>query len=289
MTQPDDDDDSSRAPSSTEPDTTQSSSTEHATSPYAGPPQTLGYPAAEMQTASYGYAEPRAYPAQPGYGPGAQAPYAYGPPQPGYGPAAPGSPAAQPGYGPAGPGYPAAQPGYGPPQPGYGPPPPDYPAPYGYPVQRGPVRPGGATAAAVLLFIQASVVLISTFYVLFFASLASGISASGVSGADAAESEWTIVGILQLVSVGLLIFGGVQLLSGSGRTLTFVACGIQLVFVVYWMVRIGSLPEFDTDGSFFFVVALMYAVLPVVALGLAAQRPVAEYIAAKRALSSTAS
>lgn len=277
MTQPDDDDDkdNSSAPSSTAPDTTQSSSTEHATSPYAGPPQTQGYPAAQMQTASYGYAEPSAYPAQPGYGLGAQAQYAYGPPQPGYGTSAPG--------------YPAAQPSYGPPQPGYGPPPPGYPAPFGYPLQRGPVRPGGATAAAVLLFIQASVVLISTFYVLFFASLASGISASGVSGADAAESEWTIVGILQLVSVGLLIFGGVQLLSGSGRILTLVACGIQLAFVVYWMVRIGSLPEFDTDGSFFFVVALMYAVLPAVALGLAAQRPVAEYMASKRALSSTAS
>lgn len=276
MTQPDDEGkDSNSPPSSTGPDPTQSSSPEHATSSYAGPPQTQGYPAADLQTASYGYAEPSAHPAQPGYGPGAQATYAYGPPQAGYG--------QQP------PGYPMAQPGYGPPQQGYGPPPPGYPPPYGYPMQRGPVRPGGATAAAVLLFIQAAVVLISTFYVLFFASLASGISASGVSGADGAESEWTIVGILQLVSVGLLIFGGVQLLSGSGRVLTYVACGLQLAFVVYWMVRIGSLPEFDTDGSFIFVVSLMYAVLPAVALGLAAQRAVAQYMAAKRGVSSTAS
>lgn len=268
------DDKESSAPNAPVPDSGQSFSGEDSTSAYPGPPQGRGGPSADMHTTSYGYGEPVAYPAQPGY-PGVQASYAYAPPQSGYGPP------------PAG--YPMGQPGYGSPQVGYGPPPPGYPAPYGYPMQRGPARPGGATTAAVLLFIQAGIVLISTFYVLFFASLASGISASGYSQADSAESEWTIVGILQLVSVGLMIFGGVQLLSGTGRILTNVACAVQLVFVLYWMIRIGSLPEFDTNGSFIVVVCLMYAVLPAVSLGLTAQRPVAEYIAAKRAVSSTAS
>ncbi len=139
------------------------------------------------------------------------------------------------------------------------------------------------------MFIQAAVVLFSTFYVLFFASLASSASSAGLSEADSYETEFTIIGILQLVSVGLLIFGGVQLLGGNSRTLTIVACAVQLAFVIYWMVRIGTLPEFDEEGTrFFFVVPLMYAVLPLVALPLALAKPVTDYLTAKKANSTAA-
>jgi len=135
------------------------------------------------------------------------------------------------------------------------------------------------------MFIQASVVLISTFYVLFGASVASSFGSN-----TSLETEWTIIGILQLVSVGLLIFGGVQLLSGTGRQLTMVANGIQLALVIYWMIRISNLGDFGGDGATFdFVVPLMYAVLPIVALPLALNKAVADYMAAKRAGSSTAS
>ncbi|MGI8625227.1 MAG: hypothetical protein ACR2J5_01450 [Geodermatophilaceae bacterium] len=276
MTKPDEND--SSAPNSTAPDSIpHNPSTDHATSPYSGPPQSQAYPAPDPQTTSYGYGEQTSAPAQPGYGPGAQTPYGYGP-----------GDQQSPGYGQPQLGYGQPAPGYGQPV-GYGQPPPGYPAPYGYPMQRGPIRPGGATASAVLMFIQAAVVLVSTFYVLFFASLASSASSAGVSEADSYETEFTIVGILQLVSVGLLIFAGVQLLGGSNRTLTIVACGVQLAFVLYWMIRIGSLPDFGEDGAFFFVVPLMYAVLPLVALPLALARPVTDYLAAKRSASGTAS
>ncbi|CAN5399407.1 hypothetical protein BH24ACT9_BH24ACT9_06700 [soil metagenome] len=233
------------------------------------PPQTGAQTQAQPeQTGGYGYADQGGYAGPPGY-------------------------ADQGGYaGP--PGYPA--PGYGAgaqPPPGY-PPNPGYPAPYGYqsygyPAQRGPQRPGGATASAVLMFIQGGLVLFATLYVLFFASVASGISSAGVSEADSLETEWTIIGILQLVSVGLLIFGGVQTLGGGGRIVTIVACGSQVALTLYWMIRIGSLPEFGDDGGpFLFVVPLFYAVLPVVALSLALGRPVTEYIVAKQALRTAA-
>lgn len=238
---------------------------------YSGPPQAQGYPAVDNQTIDYG-------------GQGASA-VASGAPSAGY--PAPGY-TAPPGY--PTPGYGAAA-GYGTP-PGYAAPP-GYGSPYGYPsyagVSRGPVRPGGATASAVLMFIQAAVTLISTFYVLFFASLASGVDSSGLRQ-NSLETEWTIIGILQLVSVGLLIFAAVQLLGGSrnGRTLSIVACGVQLALVIYWMVRISSLPDFDVDGTtFFFVVPLMYAVLPLVALPLALAKPVGDYVAAKAPSPST--
>ncbi|MBA3368860.1 MAG: hypothetical protein H0T99_09390 [Geodermatophilaceae bacterium] len=239
------------------PGTRQHSASQDYASSYGGPPHTQAFTAQPEQATGYGYGEPSGYAGPSGY----QAPgYGQGMPAPGYGP---------------GPGQ-VPNPGY---QAPYG-----YPQ-YGYPMQRGPVRPGGATASAVLMFIQAALTLISTFYVLFFASLAGSASAAGVSEADSYETEFTIIGILQLISVGLLIFGGVQLLGGNanGRVLTIVACGVQLAFVIYWMVRIGSLPDFDVDGStFFFVVPLMYAVLPLVALPLALGRPVSEYIAAKQ-------
>lgn len=180
------------------------------------------------------------------------------------------------------------------------PPPQGYPAPYGqqaqgyspygYQVPRGPSRPGGATASAVLMFIQAGLTLVSTFYVLFGASVAGTVAAGGYSSADALQTEWTVIGILQLVSVGLLIFGGVQLLGSSGVTVAIVACAAQLLLVIYWMIRIGTLADFNSDGEpFYFVIPLIYAVLPAVALPLIANKNVTRYMAAKRAQSATAS
>lgn len=141
--------------------------------------------------------------------------------------------------------------------------------------QRGPVRPRGAIASAVLLFVQVAVVLGSTLYVLLFESLGGGANAS-------LQTEWTVIGILQLVSVVLLIFAGVQLLDGSGRTRAIVACGVQLAFVIYWMIRISSLPSYNVDEDrYYFVIPLMHGVLPVVALPLALGKAVNDYVAAK--------
>lgn len=274
MSQPDD---STSTAAQTGDTSSESAPDRHSTSSYpdySGPPQAQAFPGGDMHPTAYG--EQAAY-AVPGGDPAAGYPAA-GYPPPGYPP--PGYPA---------PGYPA--PGYGLP-PGY-PGQPGYPGPYGYPgygMRPGPARPGGATASAVLMFIQAGLVLISTFYVLFFASLASGVNSSGLAG-NSLETEWTLIGILQLVSVGLLIFAGVQLIGGSrnARNLCIAACGVQLGLVIYWIIRISSLPDFSTDDpTFFFVAPLMYAVLPVVALPLGLGKQVSEYAAAKSAARATA-
>ncbi|MGI8722693.1 MAG: hypothetical protein ACR2JG_10735, partial [Geodermatophilaceae bacterium] len=133
------------------PGTRQHPGSEDYPSSYSGPPHTQAFTARPEQATDYGYGEPSGYAGPSGY----QAPgYGQGMPAPGYGP---------------GPGH-VPNPGY---QAPYG-----YPQ-YGYLMQRGPVRPGGATASAVLMFIQAALTLISTFYVLFFASLAGSASAAG--------------------------------------------------------------------------------------------------------------
>ena len=153
--------------------------------------------------------------------------------------------------------------GYG--QPGY---PPQYGTPYGAP-GGGAQRPGAALAAAVLSYIQAGVVLLSTFFVLAIGS---------------ADTEFLLIGILQLVSVGLLIFGAVQITSGTGRLVIVIASVLQLVLVLYWLIRFSSIAsdlDFDEDSGVLVVIPLFYAVMPAVALGLIFNRMVTQFIAAK--------
>lgn len=168
-------------------------------------------------------------------------------------------------------GYPPAESQYGQPpygygqQPGY--PPPQYGTPYGQPSAS--QRPGAALAAAVLSYIQAGVVLICSFFVL---------------AAGTELVELLLVGIVQLISVGLLIFGAVQITSGTSRNMLIAASVLQLLLVLYYLVRIASLDELDAaDAEGAVVIPLFFAVMPAVALGLCFNRMVTQYIAAKTA------
>lgn len=171
------------------------------------------------------------------------------------------------GYPPTGydPRYPGGQGGYG--QPGY---PPQYGTPYGPPGGSGPERPGAALAAAVLSYIQAGIVLLSSFVVL---------------AAGSADTEFLLVGIVQLISVGLLIFGAVQLTSGTGRMIMIWASALQLALVVYWLIRFTSIAsdlDFDADSGVLVVLPLFFAVMPAVALALALNGAVGRFVTAKR-------
>ena len=210
--------------------------------------------------ATAGYAGPPSYgsPDDGGwYGP----PSGYGPP-PGHGPA--------PGYAPP-PGWPVA-PGYGPPpgygvQPGYGPPPGHggYPAPYGAPAgwwggpPRAPQRPGVVVAAAVLCFAQAGLVQVASFY----ASLL--LSAARVFDPGAGDG---VVGVtlVQLLSIGLLVAGGVLEFSGR-RIWLWAASGAQVALAVYWMTAVGDLSGADDLGGLL-VVPLFFLIMPATAVGL---------------------
>ncbi len=202
---------------------------------------------------------------QYGSGPGPQNPYGSGESYPAPSPSqySPSQYSPPPAYG----GYPPA--GTGP----YGQP--AYPGPYGQqygppPGQPGLQRPGAALAAAVLGYIQAGIVLLCSFAVL---------------AAGTAATEALLIGILQLISVGLLIFGAVQLSTGTGRTMMLVASGLQLLLVVYYLIRfssIGNAIDLGSDQGVFIVVPLFFAVMPAVALGLTLNRMIPPYIASKR-------
>ncbi len=211
--------------------------------PYAGPPQTT--------------------PQQPPYG---QPPYG----QPPYG-APPQQPWGQPPYGQP----PWGQPQYGQPQWGPGP----YgPPPWGLqrPVER---TPGQVIGAAVLAFVQAVVVLIASLYVWFFASIAD-IASSGRPDVYTSETarrlatEGTVLAVVQLVSVVLLVVGGIMALnrrSPTGYRLLAGAHVVQVVLALYWAGRLldvlGDLPGADGEGALA-AFALFFMVGPAVSLGL---------------------
>jgi len=210
--------------------------------------------------ATTGYAGPPSYGAPHDGGWYAQPP-GYGPP-PGYGSAS--GHAAAPGW-PAAPGYGAPN-GYGV-QPGYGPPPGQggYPVPYGAPAgwwggpPRPPQRPGVVVAAAVLCFTQAGLVLVASFY--------ASLVLSAVRAFDAGAGGGVVgVTLVQLLSIGLLVAGGVLEFSGR-RIWLWAAAGSQVALAVYWMTAVGDLSGPDDLGGML-VVPLFFLIMPATAVGL---------------------
>src|ERR1044072_2964251 len=185
-----------------------------------------------------------------GQQPGGNNPNSGGVQQPGGNSPAPGG--QQPGSGgfPQAPQAPANQKGYGTM--------PQAPQEYGGPV----ARPGGTTAAAVLAFVQAGITLITTGILMIGLAAITDLAndadatAGGVDISGSLAEAWA-VSIVQLVGVGLLIYGGVKLMGGASGPLFMIATGLQIVLCVYWLIR-GAAP----------LVPLALAVMPIVALAL---------------------
>jgi hypothetical protein len=184
--------------------------------------------------------------------------------------------------------------GQQPPAPGYGPPS-GYPQtpPGGQPVYAGqpypqgggygpaPIeKPGTITGAAVLGFIQAGITLIATIILAMSLMNVSSVTTDGLA------EPW-IVTIAQFVGVVLLIFGAVQLIGGSSRTLYLVATGLEVALSLYWAIRFGSadalgISAVENFRNSLILIAVGFAIMPVIGLILAAGSGTGNYIAAKR-------
>lgn len=193
------------------------------------------------------------------------------PDQPGYTPPPvtsppPQAPPVAPGYQ-----YPTYPPGY-PPPPGYGY---GYPPPYPYPYPQylpyappGSGRPGLATTASVLAYVVAGMLIIAGIILLAGASLAHDLGSDGGFDTRDATAELTFDGLVDFVTAGLLIAGGV-LLAGrkpTGRVLLFTALGVDVAAAIYWLARLG------TAGGAVIFYALLFTV-PVVLAGCFAGAP----------------
>jgi hypothetical protein len=198
-------------------------------------------------------------------------------------PTEPGAPyAGPPATGPYG-GYPAPSP-YGPPvygYPAYGYPGSGYPGwgfpGYGYPAApRAPRRPGQVVTAAVLTFVQAALVLLTSLYVYFFAALLE-IAARDVplpGAASGLAGEGTVLAIVQVLSAVVLIVGGIRALMRRAPAAWWLLVGalaVQVVLAVYWLVRLiqfeRDLPGPDEPGPFL-AITFFYAAMPLVGLGM---------------------
>jgi hypothetical protein len=162
---------------------------------------------------------------------------------------------------------------------GYGYPAYGYPGPWGSVPPQRPQRPGQVITSAVLAFVQAGVVLIASLYLYFFTSMI-GLAAQdnpaifASSRMQSLTTEATVLALLQVLSVVLLIVGGVRALASRTRTAWVLAVGahaVQVVLALYWAVRlatiVGDLPGGGAEGTPA-AFTTFFAATPVVGLGL---------------------
>lgn len=151
---------------------------------------------------------------------------------------------------------PYGQPQYGAPGQQYG----QFGQPY-QPAATGPKRPGAVTAAAVLTFVQAGLLLIGGIVALSGGTTFLDIDSRGVTNVG---TVLTILGIVGLAAGGVLIGGGVQSYGGK-LNLILVGSAISLVLSIAWFVFSIS---YDSPVGAALVSPLLYAVLPIIAISL---------------------
>ncbi len=176
------------------------------------------------------------------------------------------------------PAYPTSPPpGYAPPGYGWAPQPAPYWPAYGPPVPARPRRPGQVVASAVLAFVQAAVVALSSAYLLLLASTFGLLSSElgGDTESGSLVTEAVVLTVLQLLSAIALVVGGVMVLNRRSRPswLTLlVALAVQLALALYWAVRLSTLDGLTEDvlgpAVVLLVGVLFFAAAPAVGLGL---------------------
>jgi hypothetical protein len=218
------------------------------------------------------------HPQTPGQGQPAQG-YPQSPP---YGQPAQGYPQSPP-YGQPAQGYPQGQ-AYGGQPPGYGAmpsAPPEYSA--------GPIgRPGTATAAAVLAFVQAGLTAIPGVLQLINAPKNGGLGGNPPTGV------MVIVAIAEVLGVALLIVGGVQLLGGRSRNIIMAGAALELALCVYWVIWAASLSStlagdedfavaaMNTGKGVLIGFAIFFAVMPTITLIMSAGASTTQFLQSRR-------
>lgn len=206
--------------------------------------------------------DPRPHGDSPHGDPENPAPY-FGPPETGpYAPQPEPNPWAQPPY------------GYGYP-PGY---PPGYPQPYppGYPA--GSARPGTLTAAAVLGYIGAGLLILAGSLLLFGASFVAGVEDYSGSPKNG-SAELAFDGLLNMIAAALLIAGGVMVSgrNATGRTIFSIGGGLVLAESIYWLTRFSGVAS-----SGLVVYTVLFIAITVIALALAWTADVGRWLRRER-------
>jgi hypothetical protein len=136
-----------------------------------------------------------------------------------------------------------------------------------YPMTNPNRRPGGATASAVLAYVQAGIILIIGIIL-----LAGAKTFDDFGGDGSATAELAVDGVVNLVLGALLIAGAVMLTAGKSRNVMILACVGNLVDAVYWVIRAES------GGK---ALVLFFVVLPIISLALIMNNSVANWLRVK--------
>jgi hypothetical protein len=149
------------------------------------------------------------------------------------------------------------------------------PAPAEY--SSGPVaRPGSATAAAVLAFVQAGITAVPGVLAL--------IGASNLGGGNA---EGWISTIAIIAGVALLIVGGVQLMGGKSRNLLVAACALEIAISLYFIIRIAAVDSGGDENISYgkgviIGFAVFFAIMPIISIILSMGSSTTQWLESRR-------
>jgi hypothetical protein len=149
----------------------------------------------------------------------------------------------------------------------------------------GPIpRPGSATAAAVLAFVQAGITVIPGILQL--------VGAFGTSDIDTAiMAETLAAAIVTLIGVALLIIGGVQLLGGKSRSMMIVGAAVELVICLYYVIKALAIDSGDLEGVSSAIdmakgvivgFAIFFAIMPTISLVMSVGATTTQFLQSRR-------
>jgi len=149
----------------------------------------------------------------------------------------------------------------------------------------GPIpRPGSATAAAVLAFVQAGITVIPGILQL--------VGAFGTSDIDTAiMAETLAAAIVTLIGVALLIIGGVQLLGGKSRSMMIVGAAVELVICLYYVIKALAIDSGDLEGVSSAIdmakgvivgFAIFFAIMPIISLIMSIGATTTQFLQSRR-------
>ncbi|OLF10466.1 hypothetical protein BLA60_14780 [Actinophytocola xinjiangensis] len=138
----------------------------------------------------------------------------------------------------------------------------------------GPIpRPGAVTAAAVLAFVQAGLTTITTLIV--------WIGVFNLEGGEMAMQA--LIALAQTAGVVLLIMGGLQMMSGKGRTLLIVGAALEVAISLFYMIIYSTLDAGGIDvlegaKALLIGAAVFFAIMPVICIVLARGALATQYL-----------
>jgi hypothetical protein len=148
----------------------------------------------------------------------------------------------------------------------------------------GPIpRPGSATAAAVLAFVQAGITVIPGVLQL--------IGAFGANVDSSVMAETLAVAIVTLVGVGLLITGGVQLMGGKTRNILIIGAATELAICLYYIIKALAIDSGDLEGvsdainmakGVIVGFAIFFAIMPTISLVMSVGGTTTQFLQSRR-------